>query len=261
MVSSRPTHEYGFTMIEMIIAMVLLSIAMGLVGSALVNALSGSSVSTSGAIADSEIAKVTARFQDDLAVAETDDRAANLVREQLVLDNALRNDADASSDDPNSSNTNVDLEDIVVATPTMVQFKAEVVRATPGAECVTWEAKTAGSAYMIVRTVGNAGCAGGTAEVVAKGRSDSSGIVLEPFSYDLRCHRTLCVGSGATSASTPCAAWNATSVTGRRDLRRIVAIRAKFTTNQGKNATDGHSGALMNIRSRQTHQWTTALGC
>jgi hypothetical protein len=247
-------------MIELIVAMVLLAIVIALVGDSFLRAVSGAEFASSGAASDAAIARAVGKFQDDLAVTETADRTARLVREQASLDAALRQGVAAPSDDP-TINRAVDLEDVLQATPTLVQLQADVDRARAGAECVTWRATTSGDRYEVTRTVQGQGCAGASeTEVVFKGAAQASGAVTQPFSYRLMCNRSVCGAASQAPSSSPCATWVQTTVNGAQ-RRWITAVQAQFVANTGRSGTNGKSGVSMNIRSRHDHMWKTALGC
>jgi prepilin-type N-terminal cleavage/methylation domain-containing protein len=254
--------EPAFTMLELLVSMILLAIAFAIVGTTLVQALSGSGTSTSGAVSDTAAARVTARFQDDIAVVESADRKARLVREQVVLDAALRQDANASSDNPAAPNASVDLEDVLIATPTRFRVQAEVDRQTTGVECVTWDATTNDTRFQIMRTVQRSGCGATISEeVLLTGRSDARGANVSPFTYRLMCNRTLCGADSLAPPATPCQPWPATSVDDRKQRRWIIGVQANFVAHAGRSATSSSANTTMNIRSREEHMWRTALGC
>lgn len=257
--------ERGFTLIELLVAMVLMAVVLGIVGTALVSSISGSGSASAGALSDAAITRTVDRMADDIASAETADRAAGLVRDQDGLNAALRQGTDLVSSDPGLAVQRVvDLEDVVEATPTRFRVKADVVGgAADGIECVTWEAITTGTAYEVVRTVQRA-CGGAQIDrrVMLRANAAAAGVNPSPFSYRLMCHQTTCVGSSAVAAA-PCRPWLGTTVSSSRDLRRIVGISATFTTNQnsGRSVAEGRGVVSMTIRSRDTGAWRTGLGC
>lgn len=247
-------------MIELIIAMVLLAIALGLVMTGLLSALNGSGGVQAGAISDASIGRVTASFADDVARAQTLGRSEGLLRDEVQLAKAVRSGGSVISSDPANPEA-VDIDDVVSATSSSFTIWADVT-GDKGVECVTWTAGTSSGRYEVVRAV-HATCGGAELErqVMLRAAANAEGMNLQPFSYDLVCNASLCVGSGAT-AKAPCRPWNETSVAGTQ-RRWIVGIKAAFSTvsQQGKSAANGAGAVEMSIRSRDIEIYRSALGC
>ncbi|MCZ4495798.1 MAG: hypothetical protein JWM25_381, partial [Thermoleophilia bacterium] len=128
--------ERGFTLLEIMIALVLFSIAAALVTSVFVNALGGSGASRTGAVSDAAIERTTAALRDDVARAITEDRANSRLRDPSEFQSAVRTNAVARSTDPETAGATLDIDDVVVATPTQLALRVDAASTAAGVECV-----------------------------------------------------------------------------------------------------------------------------
>lgn len=257
------THrERGWTLIELIVGMIIMIIVFGMVARGVMDAFSGASGSRAGSVSDAAISRASEAFKDDVARAETDDRAAGRDRNQVELEYAVRNGTVLQSSDPSKLGP-ADIDEVVEATRNRLTVKADVRADRTGAECVTWAMQPSpdNKKLQFVRTV-QAPCGGAVLETrtMLSAPMNQQGIEPNPFSYDLQCDRSSCPGAPSGSRCVP---WTVTSVTGTRERRWIVTIRARLVAGatEGKSAGQSRSSVLAAIRSRDTTQYKDALGC
>ena len=83
---------------------------------------------------------------------------------------------------------------------------------------------------------------------------------IRPFSYTMLCHKVECTPSPQDRGA--CEPWIQPEV-GDRKVRWIVGVRASFQTTeaQGQSAAQTTGAVSMSIRSRDTHEYRSALGC
>lgn len=250
-------------MIELLVAMVLMTIAFGMVAAGVISAFQGSGSARAGSISDAAVARASGALGDDVSRAETLGRSQGLLRDPAELAAAVR----SGTFDPMSSDAGtagpVDIDEFVVATPTRLVVLADVMT-TPGVECVEWESAVVGADYRIQRTVLPPTCAGDALDrrVLLDAPAAATDVVKTPFSYELVCNRGLCGADSKAAAATPCRPWNQNSVSGKR-LRWIVGVRATFSSVsvEGKAVSRGSGTVKMSARSRDTQMYRTALGC
>lgn len=247
-------------MIEVLIATVLFAIAAGIVTSIVMHAVSGAGTARTGALSDAAIERTSAALRDDIARAVTADRASYRLRDPGEFEDAVRLNDVAYSTDPTSVGP-LDIDDVVTATPKLLQVRADVDPASAGYECITWEAKLVGKIFTIERRVGaGAGCGSGNLGTRTLMRADTAvpGINQSPFSYDM-----ICAGCpGAPGASSNCAPWRVTSVP-QQQRRWVVAVHADLMSAavRGSSAAVAEGSITAEVRSRDTQTYRGALGC
>ncbi|MCW2962345.1 MAG: hypothetical protein JWM90_2732 [Thermoleophilia bacterium] len=254
-------QEQGFTLIELIVAMVLLAIALGMVSVFVLQSISGGTGARSGAASDAAIAAATVALEDDVAAAVTEDRRSNKLRDRVEFAQAVRSNGVARSNNPSDAGRVLDIDDILVATPSELQLRADV-DAAAGVECVTWRASTT-NGYRVERLVSGAGgCGTGSLSrrTHVSAPAGVTGLTATPFSYQLLCHRSSCPGSLAP-ASAPCRPWTSTNAAGGQ-RRWVVGVSARFVNVTSDKAVAKASGsASIAVRSRDTESYRKALGC
>ncbi len=267
-------------MIELIVAIILAAIMFGVVGTALVNALQGSSGVRAGGVADASARRVSQLVEDDVARAETKDRADGQVRDLDDFNRAVRNGDAIHSTEPTRPATAsdvVDIRDVRRATGTGFTIQADVIPDSTGlVECVEWDAATkpgkAGSSeFTITRTVKQGAseyadpCSGTVAQKTVELRAHGGGINSAPFSYQLQCHQDAC-GAAASPAATgkqaQCMPWPAVSVPDGKQLAWIVGVKLNLAAIvQDGGSAKATASSLMTIRSRSSNDYQLALGC
>ncbi len=257
---ARHATESAFSLLEMIIAMVLLGVALAVVGNVVVQATGGSNGARAGAISDAAIARAATMLADDVAIANTSDRRDNLLRDPADLAGALQRNDVAYSSDPSRPMMRLDIDEVVTATSTELQVRSDVHRRA-GVECITWRAIT-GATFQLRRMVGSA-CGGSelSDRVVLESKNPTAAnIDTSPFTYRLLCSARSCPGSRASNAA-PCRPWDATTVSTaqRRWVIGVVAVLGVVT--EERAAAGGHGTMRISIRSRDTETYRRGLGC
>lgn len=260
--SGSERSERGFTLVELIVAMVLLSIALSIVAAVVVQAIQGSGGARAGALSDAAIASAAAALADDVARATTPDRRDNLLRDPADLAAALRRNEVAYSSNPADSGRVLDIDDVLLASPTELRVRSDV-DATAGVECVTWRATVAG-AFELRRMVDTAGACGqgrlSSRVMLRSTRPAAANVDTSPFRYRLVCNRRSCPGSGA-SAAAPCRPWASENVAAA-NRRWVVGVDAVLgTVTEGRSVASGHGSVRIAIRSRDTAAYRQGLGC
>ncbi len=260
----RAPREAAFTLIELIVAMILLTIALGIVGGVVMQSISGSGSARSGGISDAAVARASTMLGDDVGKAMTQARRDNKVRDPADLAAAVRRNEPAISSDPADNSARVDIDDVIMATSTELRLRADVDR-TAGVECVQWLARTTGSKFILRRRVDRQGaaCGGGRLSDLVVLQSDSAAASLvdtTPFSYRLMCRRGTCPGSSAP-ASSPCRPWSVASVPANK-RRWVIGVDANLGAVTEERSAAAATGELRSsIRSREVQTWREALGC
>lgn len=261
-------RERGFTMIELLVAMVLLAIALAMVSTVLIQALSGGSSGRAGSVSDAAVARTMSALQDDLGAALTADRRDARLRDPDEFATAVRTGAPAFSSDPSSPGA-VDLDDVVTATPTMLEMIGDFAP-NPGYECVSWQATTSsgsgsGSGYQLMRMVGPASSCGSgsiSSRRMLHAPAGASGVNAAPFSYELVCNQTLCAADPGADASAPCRPWITTGAVATARRRWVVGVVASLTQVSGSTNSAQSAGTMKaSITSRRSDSYRQALGC
>jgi prepilin-type N-terminal cleavage/methylation domain-containing protein len=268
--------ERAFTLIEMLVAMVLLAIAVALVSHGVLSALNASTQSRTGAISDAAMARISQQFQSDVAMAETTDRIAGRIRDPFDLERAVRRGEGVTTTDPTApANAVVDIYDIRAATDDRIVLLADVLPDTSQdpsvdapAECVIWDVNTSGSPARVhyTRTI-ESSCGGPVVETreMLSVPANIPGIDAHPFTYRLECHPSACPGNAAPDgppSGRPCGTWNESTVTGK-DRAWIVGVRMHVMAGAAEGHAASTTGGLVEatIRSRTTTEYASALGC
>lgn len=256
-------RQLGFTLIEVLVAMVLLAIAVGIVGTIVVQAVVGFRGANSGAVSDSAVTRSVDALTSDVAAAVTPDRRDNRLRDATEMSVFVRTGAVASaSNQTTGESMPIDIDDLTMATPTQFRLKADVDR-TPGTECVTWIAQTIGTTFTVERRVDPwNGCGGGSLskKTYISAPSTAAGLDTTPFTYQLICNRTVCPGSSASLAQ-PCRPWAVEGTVSAAQLRWVIRVDATFTQVAADGATGGEGATGVALRSRDTESYRKALGC
>jgi len=254
--------ERALTLVELVVALVLLAIVVGFAGAPLINGLRGSDDVQSRTQASQRASDATEHVRNDLAAALAPDRDARHVRGVEKLTRALLEPGYRTlSDDPSYGARQLDVRDVVRATPTELHFRADVLAADRNApvECVRWRAAAPTSPqYWLERTVyGNERLATGTS---CAGTALVTDMELPPtdrvagrapaatFSYEV-------LGSNCTVTL-------ASTVSGS-DLNRIVAVRVDLVgvgSRRASVAVDNATSVAV-LTSRESTTYRRALGC
>jgi prepilin-type N-terminal cleavage/methylation domain-containing protein len=256
--------DAGFTLVELIVAIILLAIALSLAFSGLVGALSGGGTARNASVSDAAVYRTVAAFEDDVARAFAPDRDASKLRDPVDLQRALVEGTPAVSNDPSEIGRVLDIDDVMLATRTRLQLRVDADTRRPGIECIEWNAAAVGSEFVVTRTVlASPTCAGATlVEEVFLRAASIDGLDVNPFSYELMCRQGLCAGSQAPPVA-PCRPWTVEADVGPRERRWIVGVGASFTqvSGDGRQVSRTRANSMAGIRSRETAAYRRGLGC
>ncbi len=275
--SSRWSSCPGFTMIELLVAITLFSIVIGIVVQALSTGLQGTSKATVVRDAQEYALRTTEALQADVRSLRAHDRNAMSIREPQSLQGWVQHgepQLHAATRRP------LDLVEVHAATPTRFAFRADVsqrLSPVPGqAECVTYDLTTTGQGTELARYVSGYGgaCPSTTGErtVLIPRRprpawlEDGAG---PGFEYDLMCSVNTCPGFAAFPLKTPgdtnhCAVRRASTVTGTA-RNWIVAVGFRFSAPASRGGSTqeavSEASSVASIRTRLQHDYLFALGC
>ncbi len=144
-------HERAFTMIEMVIAMVLIAGLLVVVSTVLVRTFGESGRATQQRKAMQNVRNTMSQFGNDLRVARAPDRDPRYVGNGNDLGGALLSNKSLEVTMPGAAAPTVlDVRDVIEATSTSFAFRAEV-HPTPGTECIRYA--VTGPGMPLTRTV------------------------------------------------------------------------------------------------------------
>ena len=140
------SNEDGFTLIELVIAMVLVSILLVVFASVLIKVFSGSSKAISERGVIDNVSNTMTMFSGDLRAAASPDRTEGLVPDQTQLSKALLQGAPVRGVLRNTTVT-LDPRDVLEATATSFMMRSDVLP-TAGVECVYYYVRPSDNALM-----------------------------------------------------------------------------------------------------------------
>lgn len=154
-VSARTSGEDGFTLIELVVAMVLAGLVMALLVGAIIDMFGSSERSAMDNKAQRAASLAADTLTSDLRAMRAPQREPRFTGSPDSLRSML-----LDGDNPNG----YEIHDLLIASPTQVMFYAELIN-TPGnttAECVTWFVRPADLALIREVHAGTRNCAGAT---------------------------------------------------------------------------------------------------
>lgn len=253
--------EHAFTLIEMVVAMVLTTIAAGIVASVIVQGIAGSSGARAGSVSDAAIRRSVDAMSDDIARAATTDRRDGAVRDPIAFAQAVRAGSAAwkparrsnGAVDMNAAMVRADIDDVRAASGS--RFSVAV-----GSQCITW-AVVQSTLIRSVAPVTN--CAATTSRrVYIRSESARGGLNRAPFTYQVVCNPAVCAGARPVRGTPPCRPHEVTSVA-TNQLRWVVGIDATLATItiDSKGTSESSGSISQSMRSRETASYRQALGC
>ncbi|MCW2955555.1 MAG: hypothetical protein JWO69_424 [Thermoleophilia bacterium] len=259
---SRRVREHGFTLIEVIIALVLFGVVLAFISRPFMDGVSGANKGTATAVAERVVGEATDRFRTDVQAALAPDRDQQHIRDASKLQRALTDGSFiATSDDPAALGMRLDVADIVDASPTRLVLRADVVNdeISPGSECVTWEASLNTSPrFSLQRTVRGgtsaAACSAGpirSQEWLVRDVPRAAGVTYDNlFRYGV-----LQPAPGCRVVVQPAAP--------AMQRHRVVAIDMRLSAIivRGGAASEASDRDLVAIRSHDSADYRRALGC
>ncbi|MBC7645091.1 MAG: prepilin-type N-terminal cleavage/methylation domain-containing protein, partial [Thermoleophilia bacterium] len=276
---TRRLHDgqQGFTLIELMVALIILAIVVAALSKPLLGAFSTASHARSSEGAQAAVLRSADLLQADVLAARSPDRNTSRQRGVDSLSQALLRDARGSavSDDPSDLGRSFDVFDILVASRTQLRMVVEADGRNAGAECVQWDAEdTARTRQVYLRRVlySNRNCGGRVLASdtliprqpwVPTNIGETSASVPPVFTYHLLCNPDAahCGGRFGSSAG-GCRGWNSTNVVDS-GLNAIVSLSFDM------RSVEMHSGAPASSRSinqitfpaREATDYRRSLGC
>jgi len=259
--------EGAFTLIELIVAMVVMAIVISMIGTIVMSALRGSTDTRSGAVADATVQRATLMFTSDLSAAITEDRAQSKLRQPRVLREAVVNGTLVQSSDPADGGRIADIDDVRMATSREVQLIADVAP-VKGSECVTWRSRADAGRAVLERLIDPAASCGNGAlghEIVMSSPllpNAAESASLDIFSYHMMCASDVCSASPAP-ADNVCESWIVHGAVAQKQLRWVVAVEVSIQSIIDEHRSAARSSAHLTgeITSRRAPTYRAALGC
>lgn len=246
--------------------MILLSIAFGMVGTMIVNAISSSGAGSSNVASAAAISRTLQAFESDLGNAIAPGRLETKIRDLDELKGVVQDHDPARSSDPLDAGSAVEFDDVLKADRHELQLRVDTDRQA-GVECVAWTIGLVDGRQTVERTVYRAGGCGGAAidtDTLVKlpkavgGAESPAGF----FRYQYGCNRSECPGSAPAGAD--CRPYTAPANGVPNDRRRwvvAVELHLEAMAQQGTSASQHKTAATASIRSRNTAEYRSALGC
>lgn len=151
----------GFTLVEVIVAMILLSIVLVVAASVIVNGFAGSSKSLNERRAIQQVDRTMTSLDSALRSAKSSDRDEAIVPDAGSLSSALLAGAPLSGRrTAGGPQVTLDVNDILYADGTRIIVRSDVLP-RPGVECVEYEVRVTGTNRSLIRNVWYAAAAGG----------------------------------------------------------------------------------------------------
>ncbi len=260
-------RERAFTLIELVVAFVLIGLVLGVAVSVVVRGFSGAAESSTTARARAQAAEAAERLGSDVRAARSIGRDGAKVADPVDLQRAVRTDGPLYDLDGNL----LDWRDVVVAAPNRIVFQSDVVDEAPGRasqpECVTWmvDNGVSGTGWYVrrvVRAYTNRCNRGGgavreddamTPPVKASLRPAPGTAGVPPLFTYLVSRR-----SGAACRTIP-----TSSTLSSADRNRVVGVRLDFTglVQVRDQATLTALRDEISIRSRSAADYQLAMEC
>jgi prepilin-type N-terminal cleavage/methylation domain-containing protein len=255
--------EAGFTMVELLVAMVLGAIVMAFAVGTIMDLFGASDRAT-----QNHKAQKAAALAADMLVSDVRSMRAPQREPQYTgsLDNLrsilLDNSAPA-----------LRVHDLLEATPTRILFYSELVQGNVGPECVTWFVIADGSMRREVRQE-NAGCTGGTATrgggsnvlyqstvVMPKpevARASAAAKVPDPFSFNL-----LVVANPANPDPSTCTTPSVKATLSALQRDQVTAINMDLRSFVAGRIAKGDQqlDTAAAVASRQAMEYRYGIGC
>jgi prepilin-type N-terminal cleavage/methylation domain-containing protein len=159
-VLTRRAQQHGFTLIEVIVAMVILAIVLSVGGMMIVNGFAGTSKSINERRAIQEANRTMSSFESAIRSTKSPDRDETIISDTQALSQSLLAGKQVTGRrTPGGPELVLDPNDIVYADASRLVVRADVLPRS-GVECVEFLVKPAGTKTSLVRNVWNGNPAG-----------------------------------------------------------------------------------------------------
>lgn len=263
----EPCSESGFTLIELVVAGILLALVVGVAASTIIQGFKGAADTAATAGGRSSAAEAAERLGADVRGARSTGRdGAKIVDVAELADVVREDDAGRVGVLYDISGNVLDWRDLTEATPNSITFQSDVVDEVGGAqsipECVTWYVADAAGGWYLRRVARaySSGCSGGgriheddamthpTRDLPRPGTSGAPAL----FSFVV-----------ASRSGGGCASRTSAGPLSRGDRNRTLGVRIDFSS-LARNRDQAGRAALRDefaIRSRAASDYQLALGC
>ena len=265
--SRAQTTERAFTLIELVIAFVLIGLVLGIAVTVIVRGFSSAADTSSTTKARADAAEAAERLGSDVRTARSVGRDGAKIADTADLERAVQTDGPLYDIDGNL----LDWRDVVVAAPNTFTFQSDVVDERAGGtsepECVTWSVANGagGTGWYVRRTVRayTNRCAGGGGAVreddamtppvkaAVQPRPGTSG-VPPLFTYMV-----------ARARAGACVTTPLSSTLSSADRNRVVGVRLDFSgvVQVRDEAAITSLRDEISLRSRSAADYQIAMGC
>jgi type II secretory pathway pseudopilin PulG len=256
-------RERAFTMIELLVAFVLIGIVCAVAASSIIRGFSGAANTATSASGRAKAAEVADRLGNDVRAARSVGRDGARIADVADLVRAVQTDGVLYDIDGNV----LDWRDITVAEPNRITFQSDVVDEASGSqslpECVTWQVDSSAQGWKVQRTT----------RAYATGCANGGGTVLEDDAMTPPTTALPAPGTSGTPAlfayvlaqrvGQGCGPSTLSRTLSSDERNRVVGIRIDFS-GLVVHREDASRTALrdeISMRSRSSADYQLALGC
>ena len=250
--------EAAFTLIELMVAMIVLSLVVGIAGYGVISSLESTNEAGSTGKGRAMANEAAERLGAEVRAARSRGRDGTGVVDIADLRRAVRTNGTLYD----INGTALDWRDLAIATPNALTFQADIVDEAGASipECVTWSAPPTRS-WSLTRTVRRytPGCTTAGAVLESDEVTERTSVRPAPgtagspplFTYVVA--RSAVGGCSGIPTSAPTAA----------DRNRVVAIKINFTSlvERRANASAQDLQTEVSLRSRSGSDYQYAMGC
>jgi prepilin-type N-terminal cleavage/methylation domain-containing protein len=255
-VTRRTSAEDGFTLVELLVAMVLGAIVLALIVGAIIDMFGSSERSAMKSKAERSAVAAVEMLTSDLRAARAPEREPFYTGSADNLRNLILFQRDQG----------LLVHDIAVATPTRLAFYAELDNTSPRAECVVWAVQPNGSLRRTVypftsNCAGASGAARQDSEVMPPAAKNASALAKppQPFTYRLLAHPANVATVRPNACTTPTRTTAASAL--ERDQITSVELDLRSFVAGKVGRGDQELITAVSISSRQAQEYRYAIGC
>jgi prepilin-type N-terminal cleavage/methylation domain-containing protein len=244
----------GFTLIETLVAMVLLVLCLALVLPSITNAFDSTRKSAATTLALNTVGSTLGLLENDVRSAKSPNRSIGSTSQLDGLRDAVLNGTTLNG---------LDIRDIVAASPIALWVHSNAITEPAGApveiECVGYTVSPGIGLQRIVGSAGGSCPASGMQPTTMLPMTAS--LPTQVFSYTMLTNPT---ASGKLDPSARCVTSESTTPgQSARELNRIVAVHIDLNgfVVRGRNYGEGSAATTVALRERASGDYLYALGC